>query len=180
MKAVSVNLQMGRGFTAIELNFFRGTEMIVTLSRATTILADKPCIFQELFIVIQIRLDIPDIMQIAKVLLMSRVWHFVVSHVSILLFNNFNTPSNWNLVNYRRSNQSIPRKSEDQVSLPSFAKVPDSPRGMAGEGGTFRISLRSVVGYASEDSAPKQVNKPPAPAGGASHLLHENAFVGLF
>ncbi len=52
--------------------------------------------------------------------------------------------------------------------LPSFAKALDSHRGMTSEDGTLRSSVRSVVGYASEGSAPKHVKKPPGPAGGAS------------
>ena len=61
-----------------------------------------------------------------------------------------------------------PPPIQSALLLPSFAKAPDSNRWMTGEEGTLRSPVKSVVGYASEGSAPKHVKKPPAPAGGAS------------
>ena len=61
--------------------------------------------------------------------------------------------------------------------LPSFAKAPDSNRGMTSEEGTLRSSARSEVGYASEGFAPKNVKKPPAPAGGASLFKLSETFL---
>jgi hypothetical protein len=73
-----------------ESDLFRGAEVLFTCSGPTAPLADEPGVFDQFLVIVEVRFEIPDVLEQAKMFLVSWMGHFDFSHFFPSLANNVN------------------------------------------------------------------------------------------
>jgi len=67
------------------LKLFRSAEILIVCSHPAAVPADELPVFHQLSVLVQIRLQVPDVLQETKMFIMLRMRHFDLSHIYLLL-----------------------------------------------------------------------------------------------